>query len=109
LTPCREKQKKKKEKDMFTVKLVRCHVTKIIQAEEVNIYPSGPFSAMADDPGERTNDVREVYTSLGAKSFVFYVVKNAERPPWMHNDFQVFDSAYVENDAGATTEVVRPY
>ena len=95
---------------MFTIKLCKGSVTKLVQAEEVNIYPAGPKSGMAPEPQDRTNDVREIAIILGDRSDAFYVTYPSEpRPQGWAEETQFFDSAYIENDRGATTEVVRPY
>ena len=101
---------------MFTIKLCRGSVTKLVQADEVNIYPAGPksggigFVGMAPEPKDRTNDIREIATLLGERSAVFYITYPSEpRPKGWSDEAEFFDSAYIENDKGATTQIVRPY
>jgi hypothetical protein len=93
---------------MFTVKLYKGHSIKLIQAEQIDVYAVGPATGIADDPKERTNDVREVSCHCGEKpNQVFYItVAKEPKAGW---PFPAFDMAYIENENGATTEVVRPY
>ena len=96
---------------MFTIKLYREHTTRIVQADSVEVFPAGPAEKMADDPAQRTNDVREIaLVGTADNSTVFYVAKVpcwAHEPPYNRRD--VYDAVYIENERGATTEVVRPY
>lgn len=97
---------------MFTVKLVRGHVMKILEAEQVNIYPAGPAAkGCAPDPEDRTTDVLEVaIRKADGCTEAFYVVGAGKpRPQGWADGVDFFDIAYVENERGATTEVVRPY
>jgi hypothetical protein len=95
---------------MFTVKLVRGHTTKIVQAEQVDIYPAGPASGCAPDPKDRTTDVLEVVIKSGTHQEAFPIVntKKTEVSGWADGTV-FFDAAYIENDRGCTTEIVRPY
>ncbi len=94
---------------MFTVKLVKGSHTKLVQAEEVNICAAGPRNGIAKDPIDRTNDVREV-AILGPRNEAFYITSPLEsKPQGWALETQFFDAAYIENEAGATTEIVRPY
>lgn len=88
---------------MFTVKLYRGTTSLYVQGESVQVFAAGPAKALADDPAKRTNEVREV--AVGGKAF--YISKGK---CWAHeaNNINVFDVAYIENDRGATTEIVRP-
>jgi len=95
---------------MFTVKLYRGHIVRMVQADQVDIYPVGPAAGTAPEPKDRTNDVREVATILGTRTDAFFVADTSKgRPPGFAQEVQFFDSAFIENDHGATTEVVRPY
>ncbi len=95
---------------MFTIKLYRGHSSRYVQADSVQVFPAGPAKKMADDPAKRTNDVREIALSGTSGSSVYYVSKTF---CWAHeapnNGFDVYDRAYIENDRGATTEIVSPY
>lgn len=96
---------------MFTVKLYRGHTAMFVQGDYIEIFPAGPACKMDDDPAKRTNDVREVSVVVEGgqeKNRVFYVSKEN---CWAHESqsHYVFDVAYIENERGATTEVVRPY
>ena len=96
---------------MFTVKLIRGHITKIVQAEQVDIYPSGPMASdCPPDPKDRTTDVLELALKAGSHYAAFYVTDTSKpRPQGWADHFEFFDVAYIENERGATTEVVRPY
>ena len=103
-------EKKEKKKTMFTVKLVRGHTTKLVQAEQVDIYPAGPASGIADDPKDRTTDVLELVVKSGSHSEMFPIVDTKKTKVLGWADSVVFfDAAYIENDRGCTTEIVRPY
>lgn len=98
---------------MFTIKLQRGHTTRLVQADSVQIFAAGPAKQMAADPKDRTNDVREISVMVegaGSTSInrVFYVAKVK---CWAHETeaVNVFDTVYIENDRGATTEIVRPF
>ena len=100
---------------MFTVKLCRGHVTKLVQADEIDIYPSVPAPNSDSDPSQRTNDVREIAIRLGDRTEAYYITHckgtslvSPQITGWADGT-QFFDTAYIENDKGATTEVVRTY
>lgn len=95
---------------MFTVKLYKGHSIRLIQTSQIDVHPAGPLSAMAADPKDRTNDVRELDCKDGDSNQVFMIA--GSREPGLKQTlrgFPVFDMAYIENEAGATTQVVRPY
>jgi hypothetical protein len=100
---------------MFTIKLCRGHVTKLVQADEIDIYPSGPAPNSDSDPSQRTNDIREIAIRLGDRTEAYYITHckgaglvSPHIQGW-DDGTQFFDTAYIENDKGATTEIVRPY
>jgi hypothetical protein len=99
---------------MLTVKLMRGHTIKIVEATEVNVYNSGPAQGSEQDPAKRTGDVREVAgRSWDGKTFAFYIVDPYKPIPSDHYGFALevdfWDCAYVENAHGATTETIRAY
>jgi hypothetical protein len=99
---------------MFTVKLCKGRVTKLVEAAEVNIYPCGPTAGSDLDPSRRTNEIFEIAgeTSEG-KSFAFYVRDLQKAAPDDNFGFapevDFYGCAFIENSHGATTETVRPY
>ena|ERR1035441_6180228 len=97
---------------MLTVKLFRGHAIKIVEAEEVNVFPSGHAEGSEQDPRKRTNEVREIEVSTNNRTQgdAFYVADPSKpRPEGYAECIEFYDSAYIENARGATVEVVRPY
>ena len=102
---------------MFTVKLQRGRDMKLVQAEEINIYLAGPADGSDEDPSKRTPAVLSVETIVGAKSDCFWIAdtksgpdsRNGARPKGFAEGVIFYDCAYIENERGATTEIVRPY
>lgn len=95
---------------MFTVKLMRGHTIKILQAEQVDIYPAGPATGIADEPKDRTTEVLEVVLKNGDATQMFPIYDTGKpRPASWHDTVEFFDMAYIENERGATTQVVKPY
>lgn len=99
---------------MLTVKLYKSHTMKIVEAEEVNIYPAGSPEPIPTPLGSEpmslpTNTVREisVITHTG-KQQAFYV-SHYPRPDNFALEVEFYDHAYIENAHGATTETVRAY
>ena len=85
--------------------------TKIIEAVEVNIHilrpnpdkPSSPWLYKVSGIGKLNNDM-----GAGDNSFAFYVAdQNKPRPEGFADCVDFWNSAYIENSAGKTTEVVR--
>lgn len=98
---------------MLTVKLMKGHVTKIVEAIEVNIYPAGKPEPVPTPIGGQptslpTNKVREVAGSTpNGGSFAFYISdSDAECQAGV---VDLWDCAYIENAHGATTERVHAY
>lgn len=94
---------------MFTVKLYRGHTSRYVQADSVEVFAAGPAAGIAEEPKDRTNDVREISIVVEGSNNnrVFYVAKG---PCWVHeaSAVDVYDVAYIENECGATTERVAP-
>jgi hypothetical protein len=100
---------------MFTVKLIRGKVTKIVGANSINIFPAG--KPAADDTvkeanqtvPEATNQVREmsVETINGGQPQTFFI--GYEGAACIHGKVELWDVAYIENANGATTERVCAY
>ena len=89
---------------MLTVKLMKGHVTKIIEATEVNIYP-----AHKGDDGRMDNKIREVAgTKYDGNSFAFFVAEDS-RHDGFADTVEFYKCAYIENAHGATTEKVYAY
>lgn len=92
---------------MFTIKLYRGHTIKIVQADSIEVFAAGPAAKMADDPKQRTNDVRELSAvNEGKGNQVFYICK---QKCYADVHSSVYAYAYIENAAGATTEKIYPY
>lgn len=92
---------------MFTVKLYKDHTIRLVQANQVDVYAAGPVSGIAADPKDRTNDVRELSCVNGETNQVFLITQSKEpKEGWA---FPTFDMAYIENENGATTQVIKPY
>src|SRR5437899_497128 len=97
---------------MLTLKLYRGHVTKIVEATELNIFPCGRADGSDDDPTKRTNKVREIaITPYGGDPQVFFIADNEEalKNAYCGDLAPFWNGAYIENAHGATTETVRPY
>ena len=96
---------------MFTVKLHKGHNIKLVEAKQVEVFPAGPVSGTAADPKERTNDVREISITpgWGTNSEINSVVYVSRGEPKFDPPVEWYDEAYIENDKGATTQVIRPY
>lgn len=94
---------------MLTVKLQRGHTTKIVEAQAVEIFSAGPREKSADEPKDRTNDIREVSVVSHDRNEVFYIGQHAEEPWWGAKHSYLYDRAYIENQNGKTVEVVQPY
>jgi len=102
---------------MFTVKLIRGKVTKIVEASSINIFPAGTPSNKADviskeeNPSvpQATNKVREisVETQRGGQPETFFI--GYEDATCIHGPVELWDCAYIENSHGATTERVCAY
>ena len=96
---------------MLTVKLQYGHVTKIVEASSVDVYPSGPRAKMADEPNERTNEIIEL--SVGhsdRQNEVFYIGLKSKDSWWgKEQNYWLYDRAYIENQAGKTIEVIQPF
>ena len=70
--------------------------TRIIEAETVNIHYTRP------------GEVIEVAGGVGDKSFAFNIIRRgAARPEGFADEVEFWHEAFIENSAGATTEVVR--
>ena len=97
---------------MLTVKLMRHHVTRIVEATHVAIYPAGKAEGSDDNPTLRTNKVRELLvTTHSGSDFCFVIASNPDDVANSHLDLngEFWHCAYIENAHGATTETVRPY
>ena len=99
---------------MFTVKLIRGKVTKIVSANSINIFPAGTPSNKNEGEGttqipQATNQVREmsVETTRGGQPETFFV--GYEGAVCIHGPVELWDCAYIENANGATTERVCAY
>lgn len=70
--------------------------TKIVEAEEVNIYVLRP------------GELIEVAARCGDRTYAFYVAdRRNPRPDGFADEVDFWFSAFIENSSGATTEVVR--
>lgn len=70
--------------------------TKIIEAEEVDVHILRP--------GELT----EVAARCGDRTFAFYIIpRDAKRPDGFADEVEFHYAAFIENAAGATTEIVK--
>ena len=96
---------------MLTVKLQLGHVTKIVEASSVDVYPCGPRAKMADEPKERTNEIIELSVGRGGRqNDVFYIGRDEKAPWWGKTEnYWLYDRAYIENKAGKTIEVIHPF
>lgn len=101
---------------MLTVKLCRGHHTKLVEANEVNIYPRGPKRDDPDTSGP--NAIREIAAKLGDDCKTFLVMNcNDEGIAFAKKEFgkdfrdstDIFDVAYIANEKGSTVDVIRPY
>lgn len=91
---------------MLTVKLMRHQTgadnqpisggfsTRIIEASEVNVHILRP------------GELAEVSGTNGADSFAFYVAARGKQPKGFAEGVEFWYKAFIENSAGATTEVV---
>jgi hypothetical protein len=70
--------------------------TRIIEAESVDVHYIRP------------GEVIEVAGGVGDRSFAFNIIRRgAERPEGFADEVDFWHEAFIENSAGATTEVVR--
>ena len=85
--------------------------TKIVEAVEVNIHilrpgpdnPHSPWLYEVSGVGKLSGN-----TDGGDNSFAFYVADQSKpRPEGFADCIDFWNSAYIENSAGKTTEVVR--
>lgn len=100
---------------MFTVKLIRGKVAKIVAAVSINIFPAG--KPATDDTvkeanstvPQATNQVREMSleTLRNGEPETFFV--GYEGAICVHGPVELWDCAYIENASGATTERVHAY
>lgn len=94
---------------MLTVKLQKGHMTKIIEALEVDVYPCGKAPGSDENPRLRTNAVREISVhTYGEGQQVFYV-SEGDVDSHAGPSAEMWDVAYIENAHGATTERIRAY
>jgi len=98
---------------MFTVKLIRGNVTKLVAATTIVIYPAGKPEEANESPAPpvvMTNKMREisVETSSGQKQ-AFYIGDDASREAAGIPVQELWDHAFIENANGATTERVYAY
>lgn len=94
---------------MMTVKLYKGHITKLVEAVEINIFPCGRAEGSDQDPKLRTNKVREIeVVTHSGKTAVFYV-SDGEAESQFGPGVETWNGAYIENAHGATTETVRPF
>ena len=103
---------------MLTVKLQLGHITKIVEADSVDIYPSGPREKMADEPKDRDASVIELSIGhLTRQNEVFYLGCPNGTTPWdkalawwgQEQGHWLYDRAYIENQNGKTVEIVQPF
>lgn len=93
---------------MFTVKLCRGQVAKIVEAESVDIFPAGPEPNSDQKPGLRSSAVREISVTNGERRTAYYIANpNKPRPESFNKEVEFFDVAYIENSDGDTTEIIR--
>jgi hypothetical protein len=105
-------RRRKEKKNMFTVKLIKGKVTKIVAAKSISIFPSGMPSNKATVElassnvtiPEATNQVREMSLEINNEQQTFFV--GYEGASCIHGDVALWDCAYIENANGATTEKV---
>ena len=89
---------------MLTLKLMKGHTIKIIEATEINIYP-----AHKSEDGRMDNKIREVAgTRYDGNSFAFYVA-DEQKQDGFADCVEFYKCAYIENAHGATTEKVHAY
>jgi hypothetical protein len=107
-------RRRNEKKNMFTVKLIRGKVTKIVGANSINIFPAGAPSNKNKGEGttqipEATNQVREmsVETINGGQPQTFFI--GYEGASCIHGQVELWEVAYIENANGATTERVCAY
>jgi hypothetical protein len=96
---------------MLTVKLMRGDVTKVLEAQMIDIYPAGKAQGSDVDPSKRTNLVREISITgphLNG-NMVFYVSDEKDASKLDLQPADVWDIAYIENSQGKTTETIRAY
>jgi hypothetical protein len=95
---------------MFTVKLCRGQVKRIVEAESVDIFPAGLEPGSDQKPRLRTSAVREISVTNGERRAAYYIANpNKPRPEGFNEEVELFDVAYIENSDGDTTEVIRAY
>lgn len=93
---------------MFTVKLYKGHAIKLVSAKEVNIFSS--LKGNNDEP----IGVAEISIQSGMadgpdqQAFFIADTRNRPRPAKFADTVEFYDSAYIENQHGATTQIVRP-
>lgn len=96
---------------MLTLKLCKEHVTKIVEALEIDIFPCGKAAGSDEHPEKRTNKVREIAVrNYEGKHEAYYVgqLEDVEQSNPALSALR-YDVAYIENGHGATTETVRAY
>jgi hypothetical protein len=95
---------------MLTVKLMKGHTMKIVEATTVNIFPAGKCEPVPTPQGSEpmelpTCKVREISldTYRGVKEAYFVGNAGAE---CQYGPVELWDCAYIENVHGATTEKI---
>jgi hypothetical protein len=95
---------------MFTIKLYKGHSVKIVSGSQIDVYPA----AQGQDENQK-NDVREIFVKglggvIDGPQDAFYVADpRKQRPSGWAEEVVFYDRAIIENQHGATTEVVRSY
>ena len=108
----RRKFRRRKKKKMLTVKLVRGHEMKIVEAVDVTVRNAGkPHPNVVAPANHPTDSIREVSVRLHAgHTESFYVSQLGALPgsAMGGEPIPTWDVAYIENAHGATTERVLP-
>lgn len=101
---------------MLTIKLMKGHTMKIVEATEVNIYPAGkpelvPTKKGAEPMELPTNKIRELSVKLYTGQQEAFYISDGDLTPHEHlgSIETLWDCAYVENAHGATTEKIAAY
>jgi len=94
---------------MLTVKLYTDGKVTVVEGTKINVYAAGPNEGIADNPKDRLWDVIEISVEQGEKNKVFYLSSiKRPRPKGWAAEVDFYEKAYIENEHGATIEIVKP-
>lgn len=97
---------------MFTVKLMKGHSVKLVQAEEVNVFRSSQGIGVAEVSittyQRGLDDCVKADKPAHAAAYFIADTRNKPRPKGFADNVDFYDKAFIENQHGATTEVVNP-